>query len=200
MNRYCIQNPLKTRTRCGIHGGSSPRGVASPSYIHGKFSAALPGGLRDAFADLAQGRVVLRENIALADLHVVSALQRLDQGAGLKTWSDGVTYFDDMQAAFTTKDATKISITVTKLGTHLRDGQRSIEAWRDLAAANDHKRKLVQTESRRQMNTMITAASAMALVNAVLAAVRDVEDDPRKVMAIGKRFDVLTATMGEVTV
>ena len=39
--RYCKRYPVRGRKRCRLHGGTAPRGIASPHYKHGRYSRLL---------------------------------------------------------------------------------------------------------------------------------------------------------------
>ena len=60
------------RNVCAIHGGKSPRGVASASFRHGRYSKALPHRLLHDFDELRSDPelVSLRDELALVDLRL----------------------------------------------------------------------------------------------------------------------------------
>lgn len=82
----CQLPPLAGRTRCRMHGGASPRGVASARYIHGRYSRALkdvPKVLREAYRDGMQDWRLARckDELALLDgriAQLVATLSLLD--------------------------------------------------------------------------------------------------------------------------
>lgn len=51
VTRYCVMPPCVGRTRCRMHGGTQPVGLASQNYRNGKHSryALLPPGVADRF-------------------------------------------------------------------------------------------------------------------------------------------------------
>ena len=44
--RYCILLPVKGRTRCRMHGGATPQGIASPHYRGKGYSRSVPKHLQ----------------------------------------------------------------------------------------------------------------------------------------------------------
>ncbi len=79
----CLQPAMKLRRRCRLHGGKSLRGPASPAWRHGKFSTALPSGLRKGYIAALNHPDLLdcRSDIAALDAHLGELVQRLDAGS-----------------------------------------------------------------------------------------------------------------------
>jgi hypothetical protein len=92
--RYCQRHPLPGRTRCALHGGASPRGVASPHFVHGlraraavfDYAAVLgPTRLGAHFRAAAQQPDPLstKQQIALYEARVALALEQIAQDEAL---------------------------------------------------------------------------------------------------------------------
>ena len=76
----CKNSVVRGRSKCRLHGGATPRGVASPHFKHGRYSQDLPTQIS---ASLEEGRLPLNflqltEEISLCD----SRLQELTEQLG----------------------------------------------------------------------------------------------------------------------
>lgn len=88
--RVC-SNWAMSNGRCRMHGGSTPSGIASPHFRHGRYSKVLAGGMLTAFQEsLADPDLLeLQREIALVDARVSKLLssrptgQAWDEIAGL---------------------------------------------------------------------------------------------------------------------
>jgi hypothetical protein len=75
----CRRPPLAGRTRCRLHGGNSPGGIAAPHFKHGRRSKYFPKDLRAKFnAAYEDGEYTsLRNDLALQESRVIQLLGRL---------------------------------------------------------------------------------------------------------------------------
>lgn len=80
----CRKHAMRGRTVCRVHGGATPRGVASPHWKHGKYSTILPDRLAAKYEDALRDRrlMSLRDAIALVDVEIGDTLQSLSDGKG----------------------------------------------------------------------------------------------------------------------
>lgn len=76
----CRRRAVAGRAVCTVHGGLTPRGVASPHFKTGRHSRDLPAQLseryREALADT--DLLSLRDDIALVDARVTELLETLE--------------------------------------------------------------------------------------------------------------------------
>lgn len=65
----CQKFPLRGRTRCRLHGGLTPRGIASPHFKTGRYSNYLPDRLVSDYERLAgeAGSLDFREELAVVE-------------------------------------------------------------------------------------------------------------------------------------
>ena len=82
----CRRAPVPGRQRCKLHGGASPRGVASASWRHGRYSQAVPQRLRERFdASITDPDLLShRRDLALLDLRLDELLGRIDSGKSVE--------------------------------------------------------------------------------------------------------------------
>lgn len=65
--------------RCRIHGGATPSGIALPQFRTGRYSKALPGGLRERYEQALgdEELLSLRDEVALLDARIAETLDGL---------------------------------------------------------------------------------------------------------------------------
>lgn len=164
--RFCTQYPVKGRNRCKLHGGATLAGPSHPSWKHGMYSRVVPAGLGEHYAG-ARGNpdlTSLREQIALIDAKVFEALEQLSHGESPAAWVavkqlhasllEGLAAFDKAR-----KSADAIGVTlalqqlrndVEQLGALSQHGADGIRAWRFITSQIFMRKKLVDSEVRRQ--------------------------------------------------
>ncbi len=81
---HCQRYPVAGRTRCPNHGGKTPRGAASPHFKNGRYSAAMPRGLREQYECLLDDKTLgsLREDIATTEALIMDALSQMEGKRG----------------------------------------------------------------------------------------------------------------------
>ena len=93
--------------RCYRHGGATPSGPASPHFIHGRYSAALPAGLAARFAESISdpGLLELNAEIALVGARTEELLGRVQRQDTVGHWSeaDSVKVFGFYAASMLTE-------------------------------------------------------------------------------------------------
>jgi len=90
----CRKAPEPGRNVCRIHGGATPRGLASADWKHGRYSKVLPPNLRDAYerARTDTELIPLRDELALLDARLGELVGSLADG--------GTVLWDDLGAAW----------------------------------------------------------------------------------------------------
>lgn len=65
--------------RCRMHGGTTPRGIASPNFKHGRWSQYLPTGIAGKYQEAAadQALMHIRQDVALVDAMLTSYTETL---------------------------------------------------------------------------------------------------------------------------
>lgn len=156
--------------RCKLHGGMTPRGTALPQTKHGRYSKDLPTRLGERFeAALADGELVqLGRDIALVDSRLGDILSEITQdsagaifGALGKAWKTYTTASNpvDKEAAF------------TQIGLLIGQGADDWLKWQEVYSVLEQRRKLVESEAKRQVQLQQTLTASQAMV--LLAAVTD---------------------------
>lgn len=197
---FCRAAAMVGTNRCRIHGGSTPRGIASPHFKHGIYSKALPTRLfrKEVYRESLRederedfDRLRLDENItslsaeiAILRMRVEDLLKLRDVGNTADAWK-------------TAREATKAMIRARKYDQELEFDKafdKLCEALLEDVDYNYHKeitaqieqvRKLTDTEQRRllSMQQLVTSNEFMTALNAILRAVKDNVSNREEVQA-----------------
>ena len=140
----CKNPPVKGRRTCRMHGGTTPRGPAHPSYRHGKFSALL--GERsdfydDAIRDPALGE--FRTTLALLDVRTADLLEMARAG-GVSARRLRRAWRAVQSAAGSdpgSLDRAAFSAAAAEMDDALEGAGAAEDAWADLVGVLDTRRK-----------------------------------------------------------
>jgi hypothetical protein len=134
--RYCLQWPIRGRTRCKLHGGKSPIGPAAAAWktgVHSKWLRANRKGSTILAAYEATIRDpelrTVREQIAVATGLEADALARIGTGASLEAWQQAGGLYRAVNAALRTQNTEAMASALRELGQVLETGSHSARAW-----------------------------------------------------------------------
>ncbi|MDP3717111.1 MAG: hypothetical protein Q8T13_04995 [Acidobacteriota bacterium] len=184
----CQTTKLMRGGRCRLHGGKSLAGLESPSLRHGKFSKDLPKGigiLHRYEAALADPDLLnLRSELALMDARIAELLSQLDGGAGKKAWRAADAHLEAVRVALDKKDGPAAAAGLVKLKETLSSGLAEASVWSGIHDAFNLKRKLLDTETRRErtLHQSVALGQVMNLVNLIASSIHANITD-RKVLA-----------------
>lgn len=178
--RYCMQWPVRGRTKCPIHGGKTLQGVAHPFYKPTTYSQALPASVKDTYEALLRDDdlLSLKHEIATTRAFAVQTLQRMRDGewaspALLRAVTKVLSGWNKLDAARRTKGGqARVAGILQELGAsmlELVDASGSANA--ELASRHEFQRTVLTLERlERSENTrvvelygMISAERAFAL-------------------------------------
>lgn len=185
---------MKGKRVCLAHGGRSLAGIASPTFKTGVYSKyVLPPRLRERYDAALDDPALLeqRREIALVDARVGDLLARVDTGESGAIWGALVAAKADLAAAPDTAKRTAAMGAILEL---ISKGHADHQAWRELGAALEQRRRLVESERKRlvEMSALMSAEQAMLLMNALLMAVKANVSDRAALGAIQNEFLRLT--------
>lgn len=196
--QQCKRRAVTGYKVCQVHGGKTPRGIASPHFKTGRYSKVLPARLAARYVE-SQGdpRILeLRDDISLIDARLEDLLARVDTGESGALWGSLVAAKTELASiGGTSMEATLKRQTVMA---HILDlitkGHADYQAWRELGAALEQRRKLVESERKRLVEAQLTMTSeqAMLLMDALLMAVKANVQDRGALNAIQSEFIRLT--------
>ena len=196
----CRLPPVEGRTRCRMHGGASPRGIAHPRTKHGRFSRDMPTRMLATYeAALADEDLIsLLEEIALVTAREGDLLSRVDSGESGEIWTALRKAWAEYESAVAASNAPAMAYALTDIGRLLHRGHEDHLAWRELLATIEQRRRLVETERRRlvDLNQMISHERAMLFATALLDAVRRNVDDRDALARVSADFQRLFRNRG----
>ena len=176
----CGNKPLGDKAVCGLHGGKSLGGLASPVFKHGRYSKYVPSNLLEKYNQAADDPdlLSLRDEIRIVDARIMEELELLSDNESHQDWQTLGTTWDRLvnaQNSGNTDRANQLLQDVHRLIQEGRHAPPRRELWANYDDLVETRRKLVTTEARRlaEMNQLITAERAMTLVYAVVGIVRD---------------------------
>ena len=183
----CQKPVVPGRTRCRLHGGASPCGVAASNFKtgrHSKYLKDLPAAWRKGYQSALSDPELtsLKEELAVLTAAIGERLARL-KGGGEPPWEEAAKALDAFQAAITSKDAERFRITLAVLEGVVRGGAASRTcrqaARREVRELIQERTKVAEAEARRLavLRCMVTVEEAFQLWQALLAAAKEVITD-----------------------
>jgi hypothetical protein len=170
--------------RCRIHGGLTPKGVASPHYVHGRrsrYQAAIKGDLAKAYKNgLASGDdlLSLKDETALLEARIFELLKSLNTETAIPYGRivDALWSYEKVRFH---RDLEKVDRAFHRLANLIRTGAEAAkskdETWDQIMDAMHLKVKTSQTELNRevQLETLIPGEKALLIFNAILSITKD---------------------------
>lgn len=178
--------------RCRLHGGKTPKGIASPHWKHGRYSKYLPQGILDRYQAFANDpeTLSLESEIAIIDTRLSMLFERWRDGDYGGSWDDIeklFTEFDNLQyRASRSADEQERKSYLQDAFEKLNEIKRIVKVrkddaalWSDIHEAIEYRRKLVDSEARRriQMEQMLTAEQALSYATMLGLAVKQYVTD-----------------------
>lgn len=177
--------------RCRMHGGASPSGLAHPNTTHGRYSKHLPTRMLASYEQAQQDPELLnlREDIALLDARLSDLLRRVDSGESGKLWQD----LRAASKAYRKGDETQQLESLLEMFSLIDRGYLDTQAWGEIRAAVEQRRKLVESERKRliEMQQMMTMSQAQLLIARLYDVVSQHVSDRATLAAIGTGLQAL---------
>lgn len=181
--RACRAKVSRAGQACRVHGGASPKGIASPHYKGAGKSKYLPARMLADYQEAAddQDLIALHADIALVEARIADILKRVDSGESGAQWANARAAYDALLVSLraTPADPQEQAQRIDALGKTLARGRSDYAAWNELARLIEQKRKLIETEQKRLIaaRDYVTVAQEYLLFDALVAAVtRNVVD------------------------
>lgn len=85
----CKSPAITGHQKCRMHGGSSPKGIASANFKTGRFSRYLPTAILQLYDEACKDKelTALREHIALIDALLGDRLEKIYRGESVDFWA-----------------------------------------------------------------------------------------------------------------
>jgi hypothetical protein len=172
--KKCPSWPMQGRTRCRMHGGATPVGIASPNWKTGRYSKYLPQGLGELAYEASHDPELhnLRDLIAVYTARIQHLLGLVGTGASPERFKA------IREAVHTLHEARTKAQVQLQMGTLLRlvdDLEHDWMVWKDIDVAAGNMKKLMESERKRQieMHALIPTARATDFAREIVLAVRD---------------------------
>jgi hypothetical protein len=194
--QQCRRRAVTGMRVCQVHGGVTPKGPASPHWIDGRHSKYLPKHLLGAYLAARDDpeRLALMDELALIDARLNDVLGRVDSGESGRLWTELRKTVAALEAAKRSGDVAVVATTLTTIVDLVTQGHDDAAAWQDVAGLIERRRKLVDSESKRQREAreMIHIEQAFGLMGMLVEAVRGHVTDPTALRAVAETFSRLT--------
>ena len=173
----CKKAAVVGREVCAIHGGKSPRGLASPNLRTGRHSKFLPTRLLDQYeASLTDPELLdLSNEIALLDARLADVLNRVDSGGAGAIWQDLRAKVNAVQDAIRQEDREEAAALTNEVFTAIRRGHADYAAWQEIAGLVERRRRLVDTEQKRRvaMHQLVQADQVFRVIDVLTMTLRE---------------------------
>jgi hypothetical protein len=182
--------------RCRIHGGKTPKGIASPHFKTGRYSKAMPTALIESYDRARTDKEALNfiDDIALIDAMVLANLPKLETRESGKAWIAIKKSITELRKSFADEDYGRCLVTVDEMVDIINEQVLHYATEDELRTSLEQRRKLVESEQKRRvaMEQMVDSQDAMTIVTAMLQSVKENVSDPNQLTAIQSTFTRLT--------
>lgn len=185
----CQLPPVAGRNRCKYHGGKTPvAGPDHPTWKHGRYSKAIPKGLKSLLEQAASDPDLLnlRDEIAVLQVAIADSLATLENVTSVQVSSL-------REAAKSVREAEgtdAYDAALASLLTLCESASSASDQWHKIADLAERKARLVSAEHKRsvELEQMIPASRLYALIEFVVQVIRDTVKDRELIVAIGDRL------------
>lgn len=136
---------------CRLHGGKTPRGMASPHWKGKGISMALPKRMLQRFQEAMEDDELLstRSGIALLAARLDDLLKRVDTGESGQLWDRLKASKRELMSAHRRKDKEAESEALNAMLATIDAGHSDYAAWREIGSVLQQYRKLSESEQKR---------------------------------------------------
>lgn len=191
----CGEQPMTGRDVCYHHGGTTPRGLASPHTMSGRYSKHLPTRMASRYQEAQEDPelLVLRDEIALLDSRLSDVLSRVDTGESGALWAEVGRTWETFLASRTSGDVPKMREALEAHAAAIKQGRADYAAWAEIGQLLDRRARFVESERRRyvEMQQMVSVEQAMLFLGAVTDAIRRHVSDRDTLAALGRELERL---------
>lgn len=188
----CKQTAMHGSNVCYMHGGKSPKGIASATYKHGRYSRYTRANIAEKLDRLLADPDILQlhDEIRLVTLRIDEKLDRLETVDAKAIMQELLTLSDKINNGLHNQDFVKVD----EANQHMRDilvsRIRSHDVDEDIRRDMEQRRKLIETQRKLNADAeqMITADQAWGIVQRLLNAVKENVTDRKALQAIQNEF------------
>jgi hypothetical protein len=190
--------PAMPNGRCRVHGGPTPRGIASPHFVHGRYAKILKGtSLGEIYESVQNDPELLNlsSEIALVQTRLHQLVGKIPAEDSGGRWKEARTYLEAFKEASARQDEYKWRTALASLDKTIQEGGKDSLLWEEILKTLKSYADLIAKEQKRRMdmNALVSVDQAVGLLAEVLMAVREYVHDQTALVAIhSKVSDALT--------
>lgn len=162
--------------RCMMHGGKSLVGIASPTFVTGRYSKHIPTRLAAKYHESQSDPDLLnlRSEIALLDSRMADVLEAVSNGEAGELWKrlkEALAEYDKCRGKNAEAERHDAFNQIRWL---VNEGYQEYMSWMEIRTIAEDRRRLVDSERSRlkDMQQMITSERAALLIGALTASIR----------------------------
>lgn len=177
--QYCQRAPSLNRERCKLHGGATPRGIASVHTKRGYMSQDLPTRLMAHMEAALNDQQLhsMNRDIAFVSARIDDVLSRLVNDHDARTaWEKLLSHKEEFTTAHSDEART---LAVTRIFEVIARAGRELTAYDEVHQLIEQRGKLIKLETDRQvkLSSGFTLDQVALYFRALSTAVRDEVDD-----------------------
>lgn len=195
---YCQNAPAKDRTRCRLHGGSTPRGLAHPNYQGRGYTKDLPARLLERLVEGIDDPELtsLRTEIALLDARMGELVEGLDEIGATEAWASVLEQSGRLERLIQNPEVDGQEVVLAGIAKKLKDAcdieHTTRETWKEVYTLIDRRRRTTNVELKREENEELTMKhqQAMHFFAILIQVIKDEVPDK----ALQNRLSIAIAT------
>ena len=176
----CVFTPYPENGRCRIHGGPSPKGIASPNYQGKGWSRYMPEPWLPMHKESQEDPDLLNmvQDIKLRDVRVKQLLQKMGTGDVGKTWLAMREEWEKLQRSLRVADPKeqkrRVGEHVTAISVLINRGSAEAEAWDELLDVSEQRTRIIERHTKQQIvvGALVAMEDAMTDYQAMAMAVK----------------------------
>lgn len=179
--------------RCRLHGGKSLKGVASPTFKHGRYSKYMPQGMGERFREALNDPALLSldKDVAIIETRLTELLASMKEPGG--AWSAVIEWKDKVLAARASNDAALLGAALNGLIGAIVAGGGERERWAEVGELIEGRRRVIDSIRKHEVQAqeVLTLGQAMGLFTALAQAVKQNVQDRESLRRISEQFQRL---------
>jgi len=173
--RYCQRYPMPNG-RCHLHGGKSPKGLASATYQGKGFSKYFPSKkLGKIFARSFEDPELTRsrKDLAIVETRLVELIQSLNTQQNGSLWTQLRSKHRELKRSKPT--STKAANLFKEIGELVERGSNDSLIWNEIAKQIDLRRRLLDSETKRVFTAhqIMTGDDVRMFIDAVASLIHE---------------------------
>lgn len=198
--QQCKNGCAPGKTKCRIHGGASPTGIAAGAYKTGRYSKDLPARLAARYEEAQSdpGILDLRQELYLLDARIGQLLSKLGTGEGKEVWDSLLDAYDRLVIAIRAGNRDGVNAEIRIIGDLTRQGKDEYRAWIGIHNAIEQRKRLVESHRKGlvEAHQMITNEQMMLTISSLVDIFKVHVTDGQKRAAMVADIDRLLNVAG----